>query len=349
MAPSPAPLFRPDLFSDPVPRFHVAKGPAAAQVGDVLHAHYPVLGKPSPNLQQSGAMELNSNNFLVEAGGGRHIVKRWPAASERASLASQAALANWLAHQRLPVPAILPARSGALVVEHAGHSWCVMAFVDRRYFSGQAEQLRHAAATIAGLFRVLEAAPAELQAQKEIRHPLQESRLLLVALERDRGRWPETFGGDHAAMLGEEWPAVQAALAGSLAMEAALRDSVRLCHIDLHPHNVLVSGDSVAAFLDFPSLARAPARSMLAFNLFKLARQAVVARGADAPPADVRRQLEGAADVAPGDLAPLAKAEIFRRLMLILQLNVASGNRAWNHVLPVMLLALHEAEALFAR
>ena len=83
----------------------------------MLRAHYPGLGTPSPDLRQSGAMELNSNNFLVEAGGAPYIVKRWPSGPGSAAIAGQAALANWLGQQGHPVPAILPADTGALVVE----------------------------------------------------------------------------------------------------------------------------------------------------------------------------------------------------------------------------------------
>jgi Ser/Thr protein kinase RdoA (MazF antagonist) len=332
-------MFGPDLFSDPVPKFHPAANQAAAQVVEMLAAHYPALGAASSEVRQSGAMELNSNNFLIEAGGGRLIVKRWPLTAQHATLRTQAALAEWLARQGQPIPAPCAAASRELVVEHQGFGWCVMDYVDAGYFSGAGEQLGQAAAAITALFRALQSVPANLQPKRRIEHPVQDWRVLLEKLQRDRGALSET----ESALLRQEWPAVTAALADAVALAPVL-ESASLCHIDLHPHNVLVSGGRVAALLDFPSLVLAPAPSMHAFNLFKLARQAMVARGAKTPPADLLRQLQGA----PRDPARLAKAEILRRLMLILQLNVESGNRDWNHVLPVMLLALREADVLFA-
>ena len=332
-------MFEPDLFSDPVPKFHPAPMPAAALVLAMLAAHYPALGAASSEVRQSGAMELNSNNFLVEAGGGRFIVKRWPLNAQHATARTQAALAEWLARQGQPIPAPRAAASRELVVEYQGFGWCVMDYVDAGYFSGAGEQLGQAAAAVTALFRALQSAPASLQPQKRIEHPLQDWRALLEKLERNRGGLSEV----ESALLRQEWPAVTAALAEAIAL-APMLESASLCHIDLHPHNVLVSGGRVAALLDFPSLVLAPAPSMHAFNLFKLARQAMVARGVRTPPAELLRQLQGA----PRYPARLAKTEILRRLMLILQLNVESGNREWNHVLPVMLLALREADVLFA-
>jgi Ser/Thr protein kinase RdoA (MazF antagonist) len=338
-------MFRPDLFSDPAPKFHAAAKPAAAQVRAVLREHYPALGEPAPDLSQSGAMEINSNNFRVEAGDETFIVKRWPATPQHAAARTQAALADWLARQGQPLPMLRPAASGELVAEHQGFGWCVMEYVEGQYFSGAADQLRHAAAAVAALFRALDSAPASLHPQKRIEHPLQDWRRVLEEPERGRDAFAGVLDQAHAALLREEWPAVTAALADTLGMEPILRASTRLCHIDLHPHNILMAGGRVAALLDFPSLALAPATSLHAFNLFKLARQAMVARGAASPPPELLRQLEAA----PEGLGPLAKAEILRRLMLILQLNMESGNREWNHVLPVMVRALREADALFVR
>jgi Ser/Thr protein kinase RdoA (MazF antagonist) len=339
-------LFGADLFSHPEPQFREATPAAAAKVQALLAARYPALGGVEPEVRQSGAIELNSNNFLVRAASGRHIVKRWKSGAPGGDPRRQATLAQWLAGRGLPLPAFVPSATGELVVAEQGLEWCVQRYVEGRYYAGSASELRSAGAVILRLHAELEQAPEALREQKRIEHPLQEWQQLLASLEHSRADWPRMLGDELAALLSEVWPDIARALRSTLAMAQPLRDSMGLCHIDLHPHNVLVDAGRVAALLDFHSLAQAPRASMLAFNLFKLGRQAVVAAGAPGPDAALRGELGRLARSLPA-AADLARAEILRRAMLVLRLNVREGNRDWNHVLPVQLRGLAEAEALF--
>lgn len=354
-------MFCPDLFSDATPKFRDAPQPLVSEVSAILREHYRGIGVPESRMFQSGAIEVNSNNFLVRAGRERYIVKRWPAgsAAEIAARRTQAALANWLALGGVALPRVVEAGdAGELVVEHGGISWCVLHFVDGAYFSGQGEEFLHAGIAMRALFRALHAAPDALRVAQAIRHSPAQAQDMLSALDRDRSRWPSIFGQPDAARLRDAWTDIATALADTLRIEPDLDATTALCHIDLHPHNVLVSGGRVTTFLDFCSLLRAPVGSMVAFNLFKLARQSIVARGAGGLQADVRALRDRVLDDlaasglipghAPAALARLAKAEILRRLLLIVRLNVERADRDWNHVLPVQIRALREADVLFS-
>lgn len=351
--------FSPDLFSDSTPRFHDAAPKLATAVSAMLRARYPGLGAPS-GMRQSGAMEINSSNFLVEIGRIACIVKRWPALgdAELDARRSQAALANWLAGEGVAMPALLPSADGELVVAQADRTWCVLEYVDGDYFSGEGGQLLATGYAIVELFQALRRVPSDRFAGASLGEPPPPAHELLAALDRDRSVWKSAFGAEDAALLSDAWPHIMAALSETVAAEAQLRASVATCHIDLHPHNVLVRDGSVAALLDFPSLLQAPTGPMLAFGLFKLLRQAIVARGGSAPDAQLRAQRDqvvGAlaasgmiGDGRPATLTRLAKTEILRRLSLIVQLNVEKRNREWNHVLPIQARALAEADVAFS-
>ena len=43
----------------------------------------------------------------------------------------------------------------------------------------------------------------------------------------------------------------------------------------------------------------------------------------------------------------MAKVEIMRRLLFIIRMTLEQGDCSWNHVLPVQIVALTEAEILF--
>lgn len=354
-------MFEPDLFSDPRPKFHEAAEQSVAEVSAVLLAHYPDIGAPEGRVYQSGALEINTSNFLVRAGGCGYIVKRWPSGTtpERSTRNTQAALTNWLAQQDVRVPGIRgSAVSGDLVIEHEQCCWCVMDYVAGDYFSGEGNEFLDAGIALHGLFLVLRRAPDALRILQIIEPATQQSLEIMAELERQRASWPRIFSEPYATLLSAAWSGVTAALERILELEPALRSSIGPCHIDLHPHNVLMSGGKTTAFLDFHSLMQAPSGSMIAFNLFKLARQAIVARDGNGPDADVRAQRDeivarlGASSLigrhAPDDLSLLAKAEIMRRLLLILHLNLEMNNRDWNHVLPVQIRALKEADRVFS-
>jgi len=354
-------MFRPDLFSDPFPRFRQAREQSVAEVVSALRTHYADIGAQAGPIYQSGALELNSSNFLVHGGDRRYIVKRWPLGEmpERKTIVLQAGLTNWLAQQGVPVPRIRPSTlSGALITEHAGRCWCVMEFVDGNYFSGGGQELLDVGLGLCRLFLSLRVAPHHLQISQTILPPDRQSMEMVADLERQRTRWPEIFGEPYAALLDESWRDVTEDHANVLDLVPVSLQSMGLCHIDLHPHNVLVSNGRTAAFLDFPSLLHAPVESIIAFNLFKLGRQAIVARRGRYLDAETHEQMEQvivelrASGLVREDswrqLSLLAKIEIMRRLLLILQLNFEKKKRTWNHVLPVHIRALKEADIVFA-
>lgn len=352
-------MFEPDLFSDPRPTFIAASSVNSGAVLEVLAHGYPTLGAGACQVRQSGSIEVNSNNFLVEASTGRFVAKRWPKATmevEVAARSRQAELANWLAAEGLPFPRILPASTGTIILERSGHDWCVMEYVEGEYFSGHGNELLEAGKTIVRLFLALARLPAELEGGHVIAPPDPASLDFMQRLKQGRNHWEAIFGASYAQLLVDSWDQISADLA-DIVRPSALAPHYHSCHIDLHPHNILMRDGRLVAILDFGSFARATRAAIIPFNLFKLARQAAVARGGNVEDAGLHAQLNAVIDelveheLLDGDmrggLAQLAKAEIMRRLLLILSLAYEKSNRDWIHVLPVQINALSEADALF--
>ena len=126
-----------------------------------------------------------------------------------------------------------------------------------------------------------------------------------------------------------------------------------MIHGDLHPHNILMENGKISAFLDLESIVSAPLTVGIAFSTFKLLRQYMVEEGTDVAPKAVvsfyqslTREL-GNEIISYNDLAFFAKAEVLRRIGIILDLSINEGNRVWNDVLPIQINSLAEIDFLF--
>lgn len=353
-------LFLPDLFSDAGPRWYKAHSEKAVDVAHVLNIYYSVAGDEVNSIQQSNAIELNSNNYLVHTRDGKLVVKRWPmvGARDRVDMETQAQLANWLAEQRVSVPDIYQSKqTNKYVIEYQEYYWCVMNYIEGNYFSGAGNELRVVGEQMCGLFSALARAPDSLQVTKSIQSLGNNTTDVVNRLEQERAGWENIFGESHANILNESWADIKSDLNNLLAEQSNLKSQIGLCHIDLHPHNVLMISGKTAAILDYHSLMMAPREIIIAFNLFKLARQAIVEKGGDYLDEHVRTQIEliicelienEVFDSQLRDqMSSFAKLEIMRRLLFIIELNINEKNQVWNHILPVQIQALKEADLVF--
>jgi Ser/Thr protein kinase RdoA (MazF antagonist) len=166
------------------------------------------------------------------------------------------------------------------------------------------------------------------------------------------------FGAASATLLAQRWDQV-CEVERELRRVADLCRSLRItaCHCDLHPHNILMAGASVAAFIDFESFTAMPVAAALGFAAYKLVRQHAVAQSftrADREcvrkaamrfVAGLRSSMEGIVDA--DTLRLMALAEIFRRLLVVFRLNLRGGDARWNHVLPMHLSGFEEIELMF--
>ena len=351
-------MFAADLFSDPRVVFNQSDAETAARVRAVVEIHFPQLGPVEDSVWQSGAMEINSSNFRLQTAQGAWLLKKLsPRPDELSIKRVQAALNNKLAAAGLPLPGFLPnARQQNLVVEQDDSAWCLMPFVDGRYFAGEPGELQAAGQVIRDLFLRLREYGADYDALGEILPPGEPELELFEQVGQRDASWSKCLDQDMATQLADCWPGLERDLRQIVDRFPSLAEISGACHIDLHPHNLLLQDGHVVAILDFESLLLAPVDVMVLFGLFKLGRQAMVAQAAGNP-APIRDILSSIVDdlraqgilgaVERGRIPLAIKAEIIRRIMIILRLSVLEDNDRWNHVLPVQLTALTEAEVLF--
>lgn len=308
--------------------------------------------RPVGPIARCGGIEISSSNFKVPTDAGPLLCKRVPAAAHEV-LGRKLRLVQWLAGRADGVPTPIPALDASLTVRDAAgvYAWCVWPFVAGEHFLGGESQVRAAGAATGRLHAALAAAPADLWPEQRWTYEFDDLPDLMDAAAHDVSRWTEVFGPAAAQCLEARIEDLPALASEMTRLVAALReDAWQPCHGDLHPHNILMRAEQVAAIVDMDSLVIAPYPVAAGFARYKLVRQAVSGGGDAAILGRVFTAALRSEDFRPGlDNAILragALAEIIRRLLLVLRLHYFQSDSRWNHVLAVHLAGLEEVEAI---
>ena len=352
-------VFRPDIFSRSRPQFSPVSASAAEIVLRTLRTRFTRAIWRIEDIEQFGGTEINSNNFKFVSSTGCFLLKRLPAMANLETLRRQLALAHWLHGQAgVRVPPMVRVDDDSLLCTSDGAHWCLFEFVAGDFFHGGDAELVSAADQIGRLQWALDRHPAELSLPARWEYATVADQEIFTAVDSRRADWNDLFGATSATLLAQRWDHV-CEVERELRCVANLYPSLRVtaCHCDLHPHNILMAGPAVAAFIDFESFTTMPVEAALGFAAYKLVRQHAVAQSLTR--ADRQRVRQAATQfvtglrssmersVDPGALRLMALAEIFRRLLVVFRLNVRDGDVRWNHVLPMHLSGFEEIELMF--
>lgn len=353
--------FQPDIFSASTPRFSAIAAGSEQTVRDVVARFYPLIlgGAADLRLEQFGGNEINSNNFRLGSAGTVYLLKRLPLSADAARIERQLALVEWLRDVHgVRLPALLRTESGEALGKDGKALWCLFEFLVGDFFAGGLDQLVETGREIGRLQSALRLCPPELMPAPRWEYFTPDDVSLYQATIDRRNEWPRLFGAEAASLLEEQSESVRRAwqeLAGASAQ--LLKLAPLACHCDLHPHNLLLRGSTLAGFIDFESFVAMPAEAALGFATFKLLRQHAAAASLSAQNQDKIRKATSAflsamaesrepAALRPDLLRAMALAEVFRRILVIFRLNLRDANAAWNHVLPMHLAGLHELEVI---
>lgn len=355
-------VFQPDLFSDPLPHFYSMENNRheAREISALFTGHYKKHGGSPVAIWKSGALEVNSRNFRIDTDRGTVLLKKLsPSANEKPVLENQQALVGWLKNEGIPVPAPILADDGYYLCP-SGNSeyWTAMTFVEGRFFTGGNDSVANAARAIGHLHKTLKAAPAALPIDRRYAHLSADDRTLFEEVLTGDPEVLANFDELDARLLEQSREFLQRNWQTVLRHQEIYRSSeAELIHIDLHPHNLLMLEDRVAAFIDFNSLKAGPLNMMLGFSAYKLLRQAVQTADQAMTVANCRALTNNFLDNFYAELPELAAgrdsvgifalAEVCRRIGIIFHLTLRRRDKTWNHVLKVHLAGIREIELLF--
>ncbi len=346
-------IFQPDLFSTVKPAWHPLNAElesALKEVQDCLPGDLP-MGSTAP--LQSAAFGINSSNFKLATPDGDYLLKRWSPQTGDATISKTLSLITWLASNNIPAPVPLRFRNGEPLLRVRSGRWSVFPFIAADYFNGSGDQLGAAAQITGDLMGTLSRLPSALVPERGPEHLTVADGKMFCRAEATRNDWEQIFGTESTVLLEEYWDEVMAEWR-RLISKRPTGGRLQASHYDLHPHNLLFSGNTVAAVLDFESCRVMPAGYALGFAALKQCRQTVSLHQGNI---DIRSigafymtLLVGSnreAALIAHEIGDLAICEVLRRINLILRLNIEERNRAWNHVLQIQLGHIREAKQLF--
>jgi hypothetical protein len=346
-------LFQPDLFSISRPEWVKVSEDSLSTLDNVL-TRLPKWFLPQEAFpEQSGALGINSSNFRLYTSKGVFLLKRWSDQTAHQDIENTLAIMKWLASCYLPVPVPVDLYKGSFTLKSNSATWSVFPFIEGDYFSGVGDELGLAAEITGRIMQTLSFLPKSLMPNVAPIPMTNSDGKILQKFNECSGDWERMLGKEQTELLAEWWPILMEEW-HTLNSINLVAGPIQASHFDLHPHNILMREGRIAAILDFEACKVMPIGFALGFAAMKQCRQALVA---STLPDNLRsigshyvaRLVKACPDAHKivANFGNLAVAETLRRICIILRLNLESGEKKWNKVLPIQLNHLGEARALF--
>jgi Ser/Thr protein kinase RdoA (MazF antagonist) len=361
----PVGLFQPDRFSNSEPEYVPVSKAVFGDLYQSIEQYFTsLIGLPNV-IQSVGAIELNSRNFKITTDKGSYLLKLVPTTKVRSEALAIAKLQIWSRGQGFPVePPIYSQKDSIFMLPRFESDWLdgphrgsLFRFIEGSYFSGDAKSIVPVADLIGRFFKSLKASPfAEADFSRRY-YLTQDDHRVFSHVVKNQDVSTTWFSAQISELLKEYWATIEPLWSVlSEKKQRVFESPQQLVHMDLHPHNLLFTGTSPVAIIDFDSIAVAPLGIAYAFAAYKLLRQCVVKEKLCEKNEikDLAARFNNAfVDAFPesesqvNNVAIFAKAEILRRLIIVFRLNLDHRDATWNSVVPMHIAALKEIEILF--
>lgn len=349
-------LFQPDTFSQIKPILSTVLNDDYLEVQNVYLSMFDEKLGVIKKIEYYRGLEVNSNNFRVTTHNKLIFMKRVQFSSEKLKEFSKFIdCARYLKQSGCPVPDFLSYKPNQVLYEgNDGFFWLAMNVISGDHSLSGFDVPKNLGFEIGKLYRVLKAAPPEFKPLKKWLYCTPKDSENYQLLLQNSEVIYDKFSKKHydlfqvnKGLIEKSWKECL------LKKEALINEQNDIIHGDLHPHNILMRNSKLSAFLDLESIVSAPLKVGIAFSLFKLLRQYIVVEGVDALPRaldhfyiSLTREL-GNKHLSYIDLAFFAKAEVLRRIGIILDLTINEDNKVWNKVLSLQINSLREIDFLF--
>lgn len=344
-------MFAPDIFSEAYPSWYPISEKDKNKLLPLLKIIYGDLGSSDINIECSGALGINSSNFKVNFSGKSYLIKKWNSEISASKINKQADILLFLDQKNIPIAKPIMLSKEEYFYCFKGKFYTVNEFLNGDYFSGTKTQLKNAAISIAKFSNALNQLPSNQFPEEFKVYDLRKLGDTLKKFNVKRNNWQLMLGESYSNILKENWGKIKIAL-DDLKTTDFCEGGEQPIHFDLHPHNILFSGDSLVGFLDYDAIKVMPKGFALSFASLKLCRQALVNNKNTCPKAiahifksHLKNNLDCDLDWSKY-IYELATFEVLRRICVILNLNLEK-NTDWNRVLPIQIEHLKEARILF--
>ncbi len=353
-------LFPPDRYSDPIPAFQIVPRNIQKRVLDFVIPHYPISLDDGVHIDQIKGHEVNSRNYRLRSGSEEFLVKIISDLSKKDEIINSLNLSEWLLQSGIPAPKTVLSLDGRPIIQHSDSICVVYDFIEGDFFSGKSAEMNTIGNFISKLQRKLLDLPHALRPRQETVYFQDHHIATYKTLSANRNNLDELIGPTAADALKNGMIHLDRFFSETdIHLLAGLDTPVAACHSDFHPHNVLVNNCKISGILDIQAIQRMPVAASIGFATFKIMRQHVIASGVYGNVLEIRERTMKFLDSINENMdhihipyrlfALLGKAEIARRLLAILDLNLNHDNRDWDHDVAGQLMSLAESDVVFGR
>lgn len=353
-------LFNADIFSSNIPIFIKSDLNISKLLENLIAENYNQISGDIICVEQFQGNEINSNNYKVTTSSGKYLIKKFIDINEYNKLQRILSLSNWLNENDIKLGKVYLSNKDELIIKNKVDNsyWCVFDFINGSFFTGISDrELVSVGSEIGIFFNKLKYIPIELEPIEKIDY-FKNSEDLMNEIERNKKNWVLYFGSDLSNTLTENWGFLQKTYSQLFKYkDTLLHSELAPCHIDLHPHNLLIEEDELKAILDVDSIKLNHTLVAISFSMYKLLRQSIVNRNIKDNSNEISRisniyfnALIKEFPLAQKEIENLyiyAATEIFRRIFIIFSLNIYENNNKWNHILNMHLFGLKEAKIIF--
>ena len=344
-------VFTPDFFSNYKPRWNQCLPKTAKFIDNIVQLELPLYWNSNNSYFQTGSHEINSSNYKleIEGTGDALVLKKWPENVNLKNVLYHNKILDFFNIEDIPSPKKMIFRDSRDYCEFNMNFWTLQQFKEGDFFHGDV-----------GLFDKLISRVLELQEKLKKIHSNENIQVGAIDFEYDvlqefldgNLHFEQYFQPEDLDLLKNNFSSISSAFLDVHEIALDLNQS-STCHLDLHPHNILIDNQDVTSFLDFDSVKNVNYLVAMAYFSLKVCKQACV-KNRDLNPAVIGKifldRLFSKSEECRKNAKKFhvfANAEVLRRLNIILKLNVNDSNGEWNKALPVLLAHLTESEILF--
>ncbi len=302
---------------------------------------------------QAGGLEINSSNYKITANDPKDsiVLKKWSKDTSIDVINFHNHLLVFLNQKNVPSPNLIYFDNGEDYVHYQGNYWTVQSFQEGTFFNGNTRLCKELITQVVNLQSSLEEFHSKYNYTqiREVSYDID----IIGALKNNPPDFDQYFESIHSKLLKDNWGLIVEEY--DLANKTLSRyHNKELCHLDLHPHNILVDENSVISFLDFNSVQLINRPIAMAYFALKTCKQICSLNNIESTilGKSFKEQLylssaEIKNVVTSQDISYLANSEVIRRICIILKLSIESDDNRWNHVLPILINHLTESKMLF--
>ena len=344
-------VFSPDFFSISKPIWKPCTPRSANLIDNLVKLELPLYWNMNNSYFQTGSHEINSSNYKLKVGDSDDVLvlKKWPKNTDLKNIRYHNEILHFFNKNGIPSPQKMLFRNSRNYCEFGENIWTLQRFKEGNFFDGDLN-----------LFNKLTERVLELQEKLKNFRPEEDIEVAAIDFEYNdlqeflggTRQFEQYFSSKDLDLLKNSLDLISNALEEVRELPLDLNQR-NICHLDLHPHNILTDNQDVTSFLDFDSIKNVNSAVAMAYFSLKICKQACV-KNEELEPAIIGKNfLDQLHSRSPecnryADIfSVLANAEVLRRLNTILRLNVYDKNSEWNKVLPVLLAHLRESKILF--